>query len=82
MRGNALFSAKFSYKIMVTRGVTLGNIMQHGLKIKISHAKKKEHKIYFQMNPNLIYFGWSGGFKARVELCYHALPNALPNMLP
>ena len=36
-RGNALFPAKFSYKLMVTRGVTRlvthGNTMQHGLKI-------------------------------------------------
>ena len=60
MRGNALFPAKFSYKLMVTRGVrrwiTRGNTMQHGLKMKIWHAKKKEHKNYFQMNQNLIYF--------------------------
>ena len=55
--GNVLFPAKFSYKLMVTRGVTLGNIMQHGLKIKICHARKKGHKIYFQRNPYLIYFG-------------------------
>ena len=34
-RGKALFPAKLSYKLMVTRGVTpgvtLGNTMQHGL---------------------------------------------------
>ena len=60
--GNALFTANFSYKLMVTRWITRGNAMQHGLKMKIWHPRNKENKIYFQMYPNVIYFGWSGGF--------------------
>ena len=46
---------------VVTRKVTRGNTMQHGLKTKIWHARMKKHKIYFQMSPNLIYFGWYNG---------------------
>ena len=56
-RCNALFPAMFSFKLMVTRVVTRGNALQHGLRMKIWHSRKKEHKMYFKMNPNLIYFG-------------------------